>query len=352
MVPHVDDIIDLDYNFIDLSKYSSWAEFSPTADSAPKKRFHVFTSYGCPFNCSFCFKSVEDDRKMRYASVGKVISRVRYLIDNYKMNVFTICDDQFVFNMKRAKEILWQLAQFHIRVEIMQGGSVNFIDEEMIELMYKAGVRRLSLPIESGSQEILDKIINKPLDLDRAKRIIKLLHKHGIWVHSFFVLGSPGETDVHRAETVKWIHDAEIDWCSINAASPIRGTRLYKECVENGYIPGDIKLGELNYAGYIINTPEYPAEYVADQIYKVNLQVNFVNNRQMRMGEYESAAWIFRQVLDNIFEGQAFAHYYLSKCYEKLDRLDAARLERNRFDVLLMNSPKWREYARYFGIGG
>lgn len=350
-VPDLNNTLALDYSFIDVRNYSLQEEFSPNAEEIEdKKRFFMLTSRGCPYRCAFCYKSREKDRKMRYASVDKVIDHTKYLIDTYGMNILTFCDDQILFNMKRAKEIFRRLEQFHIRVEVYQGVSVGFIDDEMADLMHRAGMVRAMLNIESGSQHMLDTMIEKPVNLDHAKEVIQTLRKHNIWASAIFVVGFPGETDELRRETMNWIAEADLDWCVFNAAIPIRGTKLYDICIENGYIKPD-KLGKLDYGNYTINVPGYPPEYVADQVYMMNLEANFVNNRSMRVGDYETAAIMFRQVV-GIYPNHAFAWYYLTICYNEIGDVNKAIHSFSIFSRIVGEDPKWATYARRFGIGG
>ncbi len=351
-IPDLDDVITLDYSFVDASKYSLQEEFSPyTTHIDLRKRFYMLTSRGCPFRCSFCYRSRENDRKMQYASIDKIIEQVRYLIDTFGMNILTFCDDQLMCNMKRTKELFRRLIQFHIRIEVYQGIAVGFIDEEMVSLMKDAGIVKVMLNIENGSQEMLDIMVDKPVNLNKAKEAIKLFRKYGIWATAIFVMGYPGETDRHRIETLNWIREADLDWCTFNPAIPIRGTKLYDICIDNGYIRKDIKLGDLDYGNYTINVPGCPSGYVADQIYKMNLKVNFVENRAMRVGDYVTAEKMFRKVINEIYEGHAFAHYYLAECMKATGRSEMAKIEKNRFQIILMNNSKWQKYARYFGIG-
>jgi radical SAM superfamily enzyme YgiQ (UPF0313 family) len=302
-------------------------------------------------NCKFCYKSRIRDKKMQYASIGMIIEEVKRLINNYGMNILTLCDDQLLFNRKRAKELFRQLIPFNLRVEIYQGTSVDFIDDEMAELMYAAGMRRVMINLESGSQTMLDIMIEKPVHLDKAKETVQILRKHGIWASCIFVMGYPGETDELRKETMDWIKEADPDWCVFNAAIPIRGTVLYDLCIRNGYIKKD-KLGKLDYGNYTINVPGYPAEYVKDQIYKMNLEANFVNNRSMRVGNYITAARMFKQVIDGYPE-HAFAHWYLARCYsyDKI-RKTGLVLDHNLTAWELMHhNPQWAKYAKYFKLG-
>jgi radical SAM superfamily enzyme YgiQ (UPF0313 family) len=265
------------------------------------------------------------------------------------MNILTFCDDQLLYHHKRAKEIFRRLIPYKLRIEVYQGVSVDFIDEEMAELMSAAGMVRAMINLESGSQTMLDIMIEKPVHLDKAKETIQLLRKNHIWASAIFVVGYPGETDDLRRETMNWIAEADLDWCVFNPAIPIRGTALYDLCIKNGYIKPD-KLGKLDYGNYTINVPGYPAEYVKDQVYKMNLEANFVNNRAMRVGDYQTAIKMFEQVIA-IYPEHAFAHYYLSECYHELRNNKLALNHWDKFLEIVTTDPKWEEYEEYFKLG-
>jgi anaerobic magnesium-protoporphyrin IX monomethyl ester cyclase len=331
-VPDLDDIIDIDYSLVDHTAYSMREEFSPySQERGDRKCFFMVTSKGCPYACVFCYRSQSKDRRMRYASVDKVIAHAKTLIDNYGMNVLTICDDQFLVNMKRAKEIFRRLADLNIKVECLQGVSVGFIDEEMADLMKAAGMSRIVLPIESGSPEILKKMVGKPVELDRAKEVVRILRDRGFWVTAVFVMGFPGETEAHRLETLNWIREAGLDWSTFSAAVPIKGTRLWDICIEHGYVDKDMKLGDMDYGNYSIVVPDQPPEYIAREIYKMNLITNFVENRALKIGDHATARRVFQQVLEMV-PNHAFAHYYLGNM--------------NEYNRIIETDPKWAEYAK------
>ncbi|MFA5385818.1 MAG: radical SAM protein [Eubacteriales bacterium] len=351
VVENLDDIIALDYSFINPDDYAMREEFSPYTDEIKdQKRFFMVMSKGCPYKCAFCYRSRHEDRKMRFTSVEKIVEHVEFLIKEYGMNVMTICDDQFLANRKWAKSVLRALARYNLRLELLQGVSVAFIDEEMAELMKAAGVSRVVLAIESGSQEILNKMVDKPVNLNHAKAAIQILRKYGFWVTSVFVMGFPGETDDHRAETLKWVQEADLDWSTFSAAVPIKGTRLYDICVEGGYIKDDIKLGDMDFSNYFIKTPGYTPEYVAREIYKMNLRVNFVENRAMRIGDYETAIKVFKQVIQ-MYENHALAHYYLYRCYYLLGKWDESLREIGKYINIVNKDKDWAEYVQELGIG-
>ena len=129
---------------------------------------------------------------MRYVSVDNVVGHVRKLVDTYGLTVLTIYDDQILMNKERAKEIFLKLAPLGIRIEMPNGVTLSYIDQEMAYLMKSAGVDTIFLAIESGVKRVLNEIIKKPLSYNRIKPVISSLHANEIFVGSFFVLGLPG----------------------------------------------------------------------------------------------------------------------------------------------------------------
>jgi radical SAM superfamily enzyme YgiQ (UPF0313 family) len=214
--------------------------------------------------------------------------------------------------------------------------------------MKAAGMDTVKLAIESGSPYVLYELINKPLKLPQVKPIVEILHKHGLWVEGYFVIGMPGETDVHRRETVEFIKEVGIDWSSCSTAMPLIGTLLFKECQEKGYLT-HVPIGAFDTTNSFMDTPEYSHEYINEQNYLINLEVNFVNNRTMKLGDYEGAIRLFNQVI-KMYPNQAFAHYYLSMCYVGLGNTKEAKNEYRTYKEIITTKSEWKRWARKFGL--
>lgn len=353
-VSNLDDVIDIDYELLgdNINRYKMMEAFSPFIDNNKnKKQFFLVTSRGCPYRCIFCSTSSGlYDNKIRYASVDRIINHIRYLVDKYNMNVLTIYDDQLLMNKERAKEIFRRLSEFNLRIECPNGLSVAFIDDELSYLMRKAGMDTVVLAIEHGSEKMLRKVIHKPLNLKMIKPTVDILRKHDFFIDAFFVIGIPGETEEDRELTMKFIRDMEFDWCSFNLATPLRGSQLYNICIKNGYIPKTLKIGDIEDKKYIIRTPELDPEYINKKTYLMNLEVNFVNNYRMKIGDYNIAERCFKDVIQRT-TNHAFAYFYLSKCQELLDE-DEKKIKYNRdkFYEIIEKDITWKEYADHFRI--
>ena len=318
-IENLDDVIDIDYSFVNVNNYDMQEAFSPFIDHHKKhNQFFVVTSRGCPFKCTFCSNNRIHGKKMRFASVDKIIDHVAFLVNRYKMDVLTIYDDQLLIDKPRAKRLFRALSMFDLRIEMPNGLSPAFIDEEMAFVMRMAGVDTVYLAIEHGNDSILKDVIRKPLNLDQVQPAVTALQKNNIFVHGFFVIGMPGETHEHRVETVNRIKEWGLDWAGLNPATPVRGSVLYDLCIAKGWIKKQ-GISDIVDKKYIINAPEIglTPEIIEAELNWMNLDVNFIHNRRMKINDYKTAAECFREVLKR-YPGHQEAGIRLAMCEERM----------------------------------
>ena len=322
-IQDLDNVVDLDYSFVDVSAYDTYQAFSPFVDHNKKhKQFFLMTSRGCPMVCTFCSNSKIHGKKMRFTSVDRIINHIEFLVECHGMNVLTIYDDQLLIDMPRAKRLFKRLAKFNLRIECPNGLSASFIDDEMAKLMRAAGMDTVYLAIESGSEYVLKVLMHKSLALSQAKLAVKALQENGIFVLGFFVMAMPGETSEHRKETLQFIKDTGLDWASLQMATPFRGSKLYDMCIKNNWITKDTSKEISTKAGGIfietvINIPGIDSQEINREVYEINLNVNFHNNYRMKIGDYKTAVKCFKEVLRRYPEHE-WAKHYLEICKKRI----------------------------------
>ena len=347
-VNDLDEIPPFDYKLMDINEYRG-----RKADqiSGPKevRQLSIHTSRGCPFDCVFCASSTVHGKKVRFMSIERVVNEVKQMVDLYKIEVLAIEDDNFLADKERAKEILRRLSNLNLRIEFPNGTAIYAIDEEIGKLLKKAGVTTVSLAMESGSDFVLKKIINKPLKLDMVKNAVNILRKNGICVHCAIVLGLPGELEEHREETMRMILTTGFDWVYFNLAVPVVGSRLYKICKDNHYLIND-DFDEHNTSKCNIRTPDIDPEYMEEKAYLMNLEANFVKNYNLTIGEYEKASLYFQNVALT-YHNHDFAQYFLAKAYECLGKDEnIIKQYRDRFQDLVNTNNVWAKYAKIFKL--
>ena len=267
------------------------------------------------------------------------------------LSVLTIYDDQILMNRVRAKELFSKLAALNIRIEMPNGVTLSYIDEELAELMKKAGVDTIFLAIEHGSKRVLKDIIRKPIAFNRIKPTIQLLQNAGIFTCGFFVIGLPGETRNERQETRDTIFDWGLDWAFFNYATPLRGSELFRLCKENKWIEEKyLPIGAIDMTEYVITAPGIDKHEIKRTVFDMNLDLNFVNNKNLRNGHLNTAYRTFREVVER-HPGQPFAHYFLGRCLQEMGAGEV-KVERhfNNYKEIIGSSETWHDAAKKFDL--
>lgn len=187
----------------------------------------IFTSRGCPYNCYYCFKKTFG-HFVRQRSVKGVIDEIVFLKEKYGVVEIDIFDDIFNFDLARAEAILDEIIarKLDIRIRCSNGLRVDRITPRFLEKMKKAGCIYIAFGIESGDQEVLNKI-PKGITIEQIKEAVGLTKKAGITVAGFFIFGLLGDTKETMQKTLNLAKELDLDLTSFTIATPYPGTRLW-----------------------------------------------------------------------------------------------------------------------------
>ncbi len=345
-ISNLDDIPIFDYKILNLEDYNSRSLDKTHCNDIYKRELTIHTSRGCPFNCVFCANSSLHGKKVRYMTEKRVIMEVDSMIHNQGMNVLLIEDDHFMANKKRAINILTELQKKHIRIEFPNGIAVHAIDEKISQLLKMSGVTTVQLAVESCSEFVLKKIIDKPHNVSQIRKASRLLRSNGILVHAFIVLGLPGEMEGHRKESLEIIKEIGFDWVYFFIAAPIVGSRLYDLCIDNDY------LIEKDFKNHIVSkgsikAPGVDPDQIASIAYIMNLDVNFINNNNIVNGAELKALPYFKHIVRKYPE-HAFANYMLHVTLKAIGKSDDSETYLNNYINIIHKNDEWNSYATMF----
>jgi len=198
----------------------------------------ILTSRGCPFNCYYCCIQATYGRSYRMRSPKNVLTEMELLNEKYGVTYFKILDDNFTISKKRVQEICRGIIErgLDIKLAITSGVYLPSLDEETLTLMRKAGLHELGFGIESGNQEVLHKIINKRVNLQKVDEIARICERLGILAQAFFMVGVPRETPETMNDTINFAANCAFERIRLYICQPFPGSRLYEDCVEKGWL--------------------------------------------------------------------------------------------------------------------
>jgi radical SAM superfamily enzyme YgiQ (UPF0313 family) len=121
--------------------------------------------------------------------------------------------------------------------------------------MVEAGLVKVSLAIESGSEYIRNKIMRKKLTTEKIYDVVEICSKHtNLFIVGYFVIGMPEETLKTLQETYDMIKKLPLDNFAIYFATPYPGTELFDFCIKHNLLlhkkEDYVEIDDMHYDSY------------------------------------------------------------------------------------------------------
>ncbi|MBI5302414.1 MAG: radical SAM protein [Chloroflexi bacterium] len=228
-IPNLDDLPTPMHNLLPLQKYRG-----PMMKGAYS---FVVPSRGCSAGCIYCIKHVSYQWSLRLRSPENIMKELR-LLKSLGINYFQFYADLFTLSREQVIGICKAMIAENLDMHWMSNSRVDYVDEEMLQWMAKAGCWMISWGIESGSYEIL-KRAHKGADPAKAERALTWARQAGIRNWGYFIIGLPGETEETIQQTMAFSKKLPLDIALFHIAAPYPGTPFFFEVVKNGWFrPG------------------------------------------------------------------------------------------------------------------
>jgi len=194
----------------------------------------IFTSRGCPYHCVFCSAGVLSGRRTRFRSPENVAEEMRLCIGRFGIQHFTINDDNFIAETSRTEEFCRRVAPLQVTWSCET--RVNSATLDLLTSLRKAGCRKVSFGVESGSPRILEKI-RKGITIRMVEDAFRHGRRAGLLRSGFFQVGAhPEETREDLRLTWQLVRRIDPDFLIVSIATPFPGTELYRQMKDRGLI--------------------------------------------------------------------------------------------------------------------
>ena len=154
----------------------------------------VLTSRGCYGRCTFCSVGAFFARfgsKYRQRSADAVIAELERLQTEYGVTNFAFIDANFIGTKGRGQARARQIAETIIakgwQIKFSIECRVNDVEPELFALLKKAGLCKVFLGVESGSQAVLDRF-QKDVTVAENLAALKILSDLDIFVAMGFIM--------------------------------------------------------------------------------------------------------------------------------------------------------------------
>jgi radical SAM superfamily enzyme YgiQ (UPF0313 family) len=184
-----------------------------------KRKTVYASSVGCPYACNYCTDTVFYNRRFNALKADRVVQEVTELARRYRLEEISFLDSNFLVDVKRAVAIAQGIIESGVKFGWTFQASTDLLcrmTDQEVRLLGKAGVSHMGFGTESGAEEVLQ-FMNKPhqkiADMFETARKCQAAD---IKVTFNLIVGYPGETEEHRAQTFRIMDQISRRFACVN----------------------------------------------------------------------------------------------------------------------------------------
>ncbi|MEK7072254.1 MAG: radical SAM protein, partial [Patescibacteria group bacterium] len=252
-------------------------------------------SRGCFYNCTFCGNPKMFGQTFRCQSPERTMTEIDYLVKEFGVKEISFKDTELTLD-KNLEKLCDLLIAKNYDLIWTCNGRVNNINENLLKKMKLAGCYSLTFGVESGNQEILNKM-KKGITLTQVRKAVDLTKKAGLQIVTNFMIGNAYDTKETIEQTIDFAVELDTDYAYFGFTTPFPGTELREQAVVNNWII-DHSMEAIRYDDLMMNATSMPTDELTtylDKAYrKFYFRPKYILKRLIKLDKYE---------LKNSYEG-------------------------------------------------
>ncbi|MCB9593120.1 MAG: radical SAM protein [Sandaracinaceae bacterium] len=191
----------------------------------------MVTSRGCPFRCAHCSSNPDhragEPKVQRRLSAENVAAHVAALAGHGATRI-AFLDELINVRQGHFDAVLDAVERHDLAFEVPNGYRADYLSKEHLSRM-RGRVTTVSVSAESGSQRVLDEVVDKQLDLADIERVASEAAEVGVPLLVHWMIGLPTETAAEINQTLSRALDLFDRFGAepaVQYATPLPGTRL------------------------------------------------------------------------------------------------------------------------------
>ena len=173
---------------------------------APHLTLPLLSARGCYFGkCAFCNVGYGEAENFSLMRSEMLAEQMKDLHRRYGAQHIFFSDEALTPRTLRELSAILQ----HDGTPVLWGGCARFektLTADLLQQMYRGGCRMILFGLESASEAMMNRMI-KGTKLEHMHRILRESAASGIWNHTFFFFGFPGETIDDAQQTVNFLYE-------------------------------------------------------------------------------------------------------------------------------------------------
>ena len=231
----------------------------------PAKYFsyqHLSLTRGCAGNCNFCGSPQFWGNKVRFHSADYFVDQIERMYRKGS-RFFYFSDDTFTVHKQRVVDICKKIIKKELDITWTAISRVDYVSDEILYWMRKAGCIQISYGVESGSEKIRE-FLQKKITNAKIQHAFDLTQYYGIMARAYFIYGCPQESRQTIDKTISLIKAIKPLSVIFYILDIFPGTRLYEDFKQRLGVSDDIWLNRTEDIMYFETDPNLTREMILD----------------------------------------------------------------------------------------
>ena len=227
------------------------------------------TSYGCPYNCTFCgnqqLREVGQYVKLK-RTVKSCIDELKMMKEKYGLQNVLFVDDILTLDKKWLMEFLPEYRK-HVNVPFACFGHVNCIDEEMVKEMALSKCQTMWFGIQSGCPQHRKEILDRPETNEQIILVAKWVKDNGIKLMVDHISGLPYESDITHELSMALYKEIKADVINVYECLYFPKAKINEYALKCGYLQPE-EIHKINRGQHIVYQQGNKGHYFFDKYAK------------------------------------------------------------------------------------
>jgi radical SAM superfamily enzyme YgiQ (UPF0313 family) len=250
----------------------------------------IYTSFGCPYKCSFCcINAPFGGNGIRYFSPEAIIREIDLLVTRYGVKNLKIADEMFVLSPKHVLGLCDLIIERGYDLNIWAYARVDTVKDRFLEKLKRAGFNWMAIGVESGSRFVRDGVEKGRFGDEDIAAVLRRIREAGIYVIANYIFGLPDDTLETMQQTLDLALELNTEFANFYSAMAYPGSPLHRDAVGKGLMlpesPGGP--GWIGYSQHAYETLPLPTDTVpAGQVLSFRdraMEVYFTSPRYLEM---------------------------------------------------------------------
>jgi radical SAM superfamily enzyme YgiQ (UPF0313 family) len=189
--------------------------------------FPVLASRGCPEFCTYCPHRILEAYRKR--SVASIVEELTCLCSSTPRPYVLFRDPLFSQDRDRCLALSEAILSRGLNLTFECETRLDRLDPELVDTLYRAGLRAISFGVESLSPETLKRAGRRPIAVAQQRAVIDHCRMRGIATAAFYVFGFPQDDWSSIAATIAYAIDLGSTAAQFKLLTPYPGTPLWKQ---------------------------------------------------------------------------------------------------------------------------